>query len=483
MEIRQTYSFDDVLLVPKFSSILPEDTDLTSNFTPAITLSTPFVSAAMDTVTESKMAIALAQLGGIGCIHRNLSMHRQSEEVKKVKKYESWIVSDPLTIFADESVASVVKLQKENNLSGIPVLDRSTNKLVGVVTNRDVRFADAAVLVSDVMSKNLITTTIKVTKKEALSLLHKNRIERLLVVDSDCKCIGLVTVRDILKFDKYPNAAKDSQSRLRVAAAVGTDANAMQRSELLVASGVDTVVVDASHGHSFKVINFVKELRGNFPDLQIVAGNVVTQDGALALINAGANSIKVGIGPGSICTTRVVCGVGVPQFSAIYDVASVCKSKNITVIADGGIRNSGDVAKAIAAGADTVMIGSLFAGTTESPGDIVLLKGRSYKSHRGMGSIASMKLGSSDRYFQAGSKKPIAQGVEGLTPYKGKIADVVGQLSGGLRCSMGYTGHSSLKQMQQESDFVKITNASLIEGSAHDIKVTRDDSSCKFNDE
>ncbi len=477
MDFKKKYSFDDVLMVPKYSDFEPNSVDVSSFLTPDIKLAIPLVSAAMDTVTESSMAISLAQLGGIGCIHRNLTIEKQSEEVEKVKKHESWIVSNPVTIFADENVSSAIILQKKNHLSGIPVIDRGNNKLVGIITNRDVRFVGSEdAMVSDLMTSDLITVNNNITKKEALKLLHKYKIERLIVADKENRCIGLITVRDISKFDKYPFSSKDKNSRLIVAAAIGTDDFSMDRVNALRKAGADVFIIDTAHGDSKKVINLVVKLRSHFSDIQIIAGNVVTPSGAVALYKAGANGIKVGVGPGSICTTRIVCGIGVPQFSAVCDVASACKDYNVTIIADGGIRNSGDVAKSIGAGADTVMIGSLFAGTSESPGDVVLLQGRSYKSYRGMGSIPSMKIGSADRYFQS-QDKFIAQGVEGLIPFKGKLNDVVTQLVGGLRCSMGYTGNSNLESMKTRAEFIEITNSGFSEGKPHDVKVTRDDSS------
>ncbi|KJV69207.1 IMP dehydrogenase [Candidatus Neoehrlichia procyonis] len=477
--MRVSYSFDDILIIPAQSNVLPTDVDVKTYITNNIQLSIPIMSAAMDTVTESKLAIAIAQHGGIGCIHKNLSIEDQVSEVKKVKKYESWIVYNPITIFPDATLSEALTLMKQYNYSGIPVVTSNTNKLVGILTNRDVRFIeDKSCKVQDVMTRhNLVTVQEGIKRSDAMKLLHKNKIERLIVIDENYCCIGLITVKDIEKFNKFPHSCKDSKARLRVAAAVGAGIKeGIERAERLIKAEADVIVVDTAHGHSEKVIHTIKEIKALYPNSQIIGGNVATAEGAQALIDAGVDAIKVGIGPGSICTTRIVTGVGVPQFSAIQNIAAACKGKNIRIIADGGIKYSGDIAKSIAAGADVVMIGSIFAGTDESPGNIVIYKGRAYKAYRGMGSINAMKEGSSDRYFQDQSNKFIPEGVEGRVPFKGSAADVIYQLIGGLKSAMGYTGNADITSMQKNCKFNIITSSGLRESHVHDVIITHETS-------
>ncbi|MDR3131843.1 MAG: IMP dehydrogenase [Rickettsiales bacterium] len=474
------YSFDDILLLPAHSNILPCDADTKTYLTNSIELNIPLISSAMDTVTESDFAIAIAQHGGIGCIHKNLSIDEQVSEVRRVKKYESWIVYNPITISPDKTVAEAISLMKEHNYSGIPVVDQF--KLVGILTNRDVRFIEdqnMGVKVSEVMTKDKLITVREqeVDSASAMKLLHENRIEKLLVVDENSCCIGLITVKDIEKYNRYPNSCKDSKGRLRVAAAVGTGKkDGIERCEALIREEIDVIVVDTAHGHSENVINTIREIKAMYPNTQLVGGNIATKEAAEALIDAGVDAVKVGIGPGSICTTRIVTGVGVPQFSAIQNVAEVCKARKVRLIADGGIKYSGDVAKAIAAGADSVMIGSLFAGTDESPGEIIMYKGRAYKSYRGMGSISAMKRGSASRYFQDKDSKLklVPQGVEGRVPFKGPASGVIHQLIGGLQAAMGYTGNSGIEEMKENCKFVTITASGLRESHAHDIIITQE---------
>ena len=479
MEIREALTFDDVLLQPAASAVLPATADTRTRLTRSIQLGIPLLSAAMDTVTEARLAIAMAQAGGMGVIHKNMQPGEQADEVRKVKKFESGMVVNPVTIYPDEPLANALALMELHEISGIPVVQRNSGKLVGILTNRDVRFAtDPKQPVQELMTHDkLVTVTDGVSREEAKRLLHQHRIEKLLVVDGDYRCTGLVTVKDIEKAQAYPNACKDPQGRLRVAAAVGVGDDGFRRSEALVAADVDVLVVDTAHGHSQGVIQAVGRLREAFPDVQLVAGNIATAEGAAALIEAGADAIKVGIGPGSICTTRVVAGVGVPQLTAILDTAAVCREHDIPLIADGGVKYSGDLAKAIAAGADCVMVGSLLAGTDEGPGEVFLYQGRSYKAYRGMGSLGAMARGSADRYFQqevADQLKLVPEGVEGQVPYKGPVAGVVHQLIGGLRAAMGYTGNATISEMQRNSRFVKITNAGLRESHVHDVLVTRE---------
>lgn len=473
-----SYTFDDVLLKPAASDVHPASVDTKTFLTPNIALGIPLISSAMDTVTESGLAIAMAQNGGIGCIHKNLTIEQQADEVRKVKKYESGVVSNPITVRPNFVLADVLDLMATHTISGIPVTD-DNNVLQGIITNRDVRFAtNMQQPVSELMTKdNLITVKQNTSSEDAKRLLHQHRIEKLVVVNDNFECVGLMTVKDIERAKQYPNATKDDKGRLRAAAAIGTGEEGIERAEALIAEGVDVLVVDTAHGHSSGVLNTVRDLRASHKNLDIIGGNIATADAALALIDAGVDAVKVGIGPGSICTTRIVAGVGVPQLSAILDVVSACNSKNIGVIADGGIKFSGDVAKAVAAGANCVMIGSLLAGTKESPGEIILYQGRSYKSYRGMGSVSAMARGSADRYFQqdiTDQLKLVPEGVEGRVPYKGHLADVVHQLVGGLRAAMGYTGNGTISDMRGGCEFVQITGAGLRESHAHDVTITRE---------
>ncbi len=471
-------TFDDVLLKPAASSVLPTQVNTATHITPKIALQIPLISSAMDTVTESRLAIAMAQNGGMGCIHRNLSPEQQAAEVRKVKKFESGMVVDPLTIRPTATLREALALMAQNGISGIPVTEKN-GKLVGILTHRDVRFAqDLSQKIAELMTKKVITVRESASREEAKKLLHQHRIEKLLVVDKAYRCIGLITVKDIEKSQRFPNAAKDAQGRLRVAAAIGAGENGIARAALLVAAGVDILVIDTAHGHSKGVIDSVKKIKKlHDSKVQIIAGNIATKEGAKALVEAGADAVKVGIGPGSICTTRIVAGVGVPQLSAIMDVVSVAKKAGVCVIADGGIKYSGDLAKAIAAGADCAMLGSLFAGTEESPGEVILYQGRSYKTYRGMGSVGAMAQGSADRYFQQEIKdslKLVPEGVEGRVPYKGPIGEVVHQLIGGLKASMGYLGAPSIKDFQRNAEFVRITAAGLRESHTHDVTITRE---------
>lgn len=478
--IPEALTFDDVLLLPGESEVQPHEVDTATQLTPEIKLQIPLLSAAMDTVTESQMAIAMAQSGGMGIIHRNMDIDLQVGEVRKVKRYESGMVVDPITIHPDATLAEALSLMQQNSISGIPVTEKG-GKLVGILTNRDVRFAENPEQpVRELMtSENLVKVYNTVDKDEARRLLHANRIEKLLVVDDAERCIGLVTVKDIEKSQAYPNATKDSQHRLRVGAAVGTgDVNGVERAEALASAGLDVVVVDTAHGHSKGVIDTVSKVRKLCGDsIQIIAGNIATGDAAKALIAAGADGVKVGIGPGSICTTRVVAGVGVPQLSAIMNVAEACGKKGVPVIADGGIKYSGDFAKAIAAGADVAMLGSVFAGTDEAPGEVILYQGRSYKSYRGMGSVGAMVKGSADRYFQGAvtqSNKLVPEGIEGRVPYKGPVGTVIHQMVGGLRASMGYTGCETIQMMKDSAEFVRMTGAGFAESHVHDVTITRE---------
>ncbi len=478
MEIRQALTFDDVLLVPAASSVLPAETDTKTRLTRTVSLGIPLISAAMDTVTESALAIAMAQSGGLGIIHRNLGIDEQAQEVRKVKKFEAGMVVNPVTIHPEATLADALKLMADNRISGIPVLERKTGKLVGIVTNRDVRFAsNPNQPVSELMTTKVITVPENVQREEAKKLLHQHRIEKLLVVDGHYRCVGLITVKDMEKSQKFPNATKDDHGRLRVGAATGTGEDGVKRAEKLFEAGVDVLVVDTAHGHSARVLDAVKKIRRLSNYTQIVAGNIATAGGAQALIDSGADAVKVGIGPGSICTTRIVAGVGVPQLTAILDVVEVCRKQNVPVIADGGVKFSGDLAKAIAAGADCVMLGSLFAGTDESPGEVFLYQGRSYKTYRGMGSVGAMARGSADRYFQQevqNELKLVPEGVEGRVPHKGPVGNVVHQLIGGLKAAMGYTGNKNIAEMQKNSRFVRITGAGLRESHVHDIAITRE---------
>jgi IMP dehydrogenase len=479
MEIRQALTFDDVLLVPAASAVLPTETETRTRLTREVTLGIPIISAAMDTVTESALAIAMAQSGGLGIIHRNMPIAAQADEVRKVKKFEAGMVVNPVTIEPTARLADALRLMADHKISGIPVVERGSQRLVGIVTNRDVRFAsDPAQPVSELMTKRgLVTVSETVSREDAKRLLHQHRIEKLIVVDDEYRCVGLVTVKDIEKSQRFPHACKDTQGRLRAGAATGTGDDGVARAEALFDAGVDVLVVDTAHGHSSRVLEVVQRIRRLSNSTQIVAGNIATAEGAEALIAAGADAVKVGIGPGSICTTRIVAGVGVPQFTAILDVVEVCRKRDVPVIADGGIKFSGDLAKAIAAGADCAMLGSLFAGTDESPGEVFLYQGRSYKSYRGMGSVGAMARGSADRYFQeevSSTLKLVPEGVEGRVPHKGPVANVIHQLVGGLRAAMGYTGNRTVAEMQRNNRFVRITASGLRESHVHDIAITRE---------
>ena len=475
---REALTFDDVLLEPASSSVLPTEVDTATKITKSIHLGIPLLSAAMDTVTESEMAIAMAQAGGIGVLHRNLTPDEQAAEVTKVKKFESGMVVNPLTISPDAKLSEALDLMTENNISGVPVTEKG-GKLVGILTNRDVRFAsNPAQKVSELMThENLITVQEAVGQEEAKRLLHQHRIEKLLVVDDDYHCVGLITVKDMEKAQLHPNAAKDDQGRLRVAAATTVGDDGFARTEALIDAGVDLVVVDTAHGHSERVGEAVSRIKSLSNSIQVMAGNVATKDGAQALIDAGADAIKVGIGPGSICTTRVVAGVGVPQLTAIMDAVEAAANADVPVIADGGIKYSGDLAKAMAAGASCVMVGSLLAGTAESPGEVFLYQGRSYKAYRGMGSVGAMARGSADRYFQqdiSKTHKLVPEGIEGQIPFKGPVEQVVHQLVGGLRAAMGYTGSATIADLHQRAKFVRMTSASLGESHVHDVTITRE---------
>ena len=475
---KEALTFDDVLLAPCASSILPSQADTATRITRNIELSIPLISAAMDTVTEADMAIAMAQAGGMGVLHRNFTPEEQAEQVRIVKKFESGMVVNPLTIRPSATLADALDLMTKNSISGVPVTEEN-GKLVGILTNRDVRFAsNAAQPVQELMTKdNLVTVREGVAQSEAQRLLHQHRIEKLLVVDDAYRCIGLITVKDMEKAQLYPNAAKDAQGRLRVAAASTVGDEGFARTQALIDAGVDLVVVDTAHGHSDRVSQAIERIKSASNAVQVMAGNVATADGAKALIDAGADAVKVGIGPGSICTTRVVAGVGVPQLTAILDAVSVAHKANVPVVADGGIKYSGDLAKALAAGAGCAMIGSLLAGTDESPGEVFLYQGRSYKPFRGMGSVGAMARGSADRYFQQDiddTHKLVPEGVEGRIPYKGAVAQIVHQLVGGLRAAMGYTGSATIDALHKRAQFIRMTSASLTESHVHDVSITRE---------
>ena len=476
MDIREALTFDDVLLVPRESSVMPGQVDTRTRLTQSIELGIPLLSAAMDTVTESRLAIAMAQAGGMGILHRNMTPAQQAEEVRQVKKFESGMVVNPVTIEPHQPLSHALELMKHHRISGIPVVEKG-GKLVGILTNRDVRFAtNQAQPVSDLMTQQVITVKDNVDTHDAQKLLHQHRIEKLLVVDDAYRCIGLITVKDIEKAQLHPNASKDAKGRLRVGAAVTVGNEGLDRAAALVDAEVDVIVVDTAHGHSSRVIDTVERLKKN-GNVEVIAGNIATADAAKALMDAGADAVKVGIGPGSICTTRIVAGIGVPQLTAVMDVVTVARKAGIPVIADGGIKTSGDVAKAIAAGANCVMVGLLLAGTEEAPGEVFLYQGRSYKAYRGMGSVGAMARGSADRYFQEEVKdtmKLVPEGVEGQVPFKGPTGSVVHQLVGGLRAAMGYTGAATVPDLQERAQFVRITNAGLRESHVHDVVITRE---------
>lgn len=476
----EALTFDDVLLLPGFSQVLPKDVDLKTQLTRGISLNVPLISAAMDTVTEARLAITLAQEGGIGILHKSMSAEKQAQQVRAVKKFESGVVKDPITVTPSTSIRELQALTRAHHISGMPVVDGE--QLVGIITNRDVRFEtqlDQPVANLMTPKDRLVTVQEGASREEAIGLLQKHRIEKVLIINNNFQLRGMITVKDILKAKEKPNACKDSQGRLRVGAAVGTSPDTAARVEALVRAGVDVIVVDTAHGHSKGVLERIQWVKQHFPEVQVIGGNIATAEGALALVAAGADGVKVGMGPGSICTTRVIAGIGVPQITAILQVASALKGTGIPLIADGGIRFSGDMCKAIAAGAWSVMIGGLFAGTEEAPGDIELYKGRSYKSYRGMGSVGAMSQseGSSDRYFQdniSESEKLVPEGIEGRVPYKGSLVAVVHQLLGGLRASMGYTGCADIETLRTESQFIRISNAGMRESHVHDVMITRE---------
>ena len=474
-------TFDDVLLVPAFSQVLPRDTNLSTSLSRNIRLNLPLVSAAMDTVTEARLAIAIAQEGGIGIVHKNLSAQQQAAQVAKVKRYESGVLRDPITISPTVPVREVIALSRQHGISGFPVLDNG--KVVGIVTGRDLRFEtrmDAPVREIMTPRERLITVPEGATIEDGKTLMHKHKLERVLVVNDAFELRGLMTVKDITKQTSFPNAARDAQGKLRVGAAVGVGEGTEERVELLARAGVDVLVVDTAHGHSAGVIERVRWVKKNYPNVDVIGGNIATGAAARALVEAGADGVKVGIGPGSICTTRIVAGVGVPQIMAIDNVATALKGSGVPLIADGGIRFSGDIAKAIAAGAHTVMMGGMFAGTEEAPGEIVLFQGRSYKSYRGMGSIGAMQQGSADRYFQdntganPNADKLVPEGIEGRVPYKGSLVSIVFQMAGGLRASMGYCGCASIEEMREKAEFVEITSAGIRESHVHDVQITKE---------
>ena len=475
-KIREGLTFDDVLLLPAHSKVLPRDVDLTTYLTPQIKLNIPLISAAMDTVTEARTAICMAREGGIGIVHKNMSPASQALEVDQVKKSESGMIVDPITMRPDQKIFEALELMKKYRISGVPITKNGL--LVGILTNRDLRFeTQLDQPIANVMTKDkLVTVPPGTTLEEAKKHLHEHRIEKLLVVDDNYTLQGLITIKDIEKVRKYPNSCKDDIGRLRVGAAVGVGADLEERLDLLVKSGVDAVIIDTAHGHSQSVLDAVAETQRNYPDLSLIAGNIATAEAAEALIKAGVHAVKVGIGPGSICTTRVVAGVGVPQITAISDVAQITNKLGVPLIADGGIKYSGELPKAIAAGADTIMIGSLFAGTDESPGETILFQGRTYKSYRGMGSIGAMKKGSKDRYFQGDETdiKLVPEGIEGRVPFRGPLSANIHQLMGGLRSGMGYTGCRTLKDLQENGQFMRITNAGLRESHVHDVNITHE---------
>ena len=476
--IKQALTFDDVLLTPAKSAVLPRDVDLSTQFTKSIRLGIPLLSAAMDTVTEARMAICLAQEGGLSIIHKNMTPELQARNVEKVKKFESGVINDPITVSPDTTIEDVLALTRKHRISGVPVVEG--DNLVGIVTSRDLRFEtrlDEPVSKAMTKKDKLVTVKEGASKSEIQGLLHEHRIEKVLMIDDNFHLKGLVTVKDIQKSSDHPNACKDANGHLRVGAAVGTGDDTDHRVELLAKAGVDVIVVDTAHGHSSGVLDVVARIKKNYPEIQVVGGNIATAEAALDLAKAGADAVKVGIGPGSICTTRMIAGVGVPQITAVYDVAQALKGSGVSLIADGGLRFSGDIAKAIAAGANCVMVGGLLAGTDESPGEIELYQGRSYKAYRGMGSIGAMEKGSKDRYFQSDeseSEKLVPEGIEGRVPYKGPAINIIHQLMGGIRSSMGYTGNATLAEMRENCTFVRITNAGVRESHVHDVTITKE---------
>jgi len=485
--IQEALTFDDVLLVPAHSAVLPREVELKTQLTRNITLNIPLVSAAMDTVTEARLAIAIAQEGGIGIIHKNMTIEQQAQQVSRVKKYESGIIKDPITVSSSATVREVMELTRSKNISGVPVVDGE--ELVGIVTSRDLRFEtrlDESIRSVMTPKERLVTVNESASHKEAIEQLHKHRIEKVLVVNDNFQLRGLITVKDIQKAKDNPHACKDEQERLRVGAAVGTGAGTEERVEALVGVGVDVIIVDTAHGHSQGVLDRVRWVKQNFPHVQVIGGNIATASGAKALVEAGADGVKVGIGPGSICTTRIVAGVGVPQITAVADVAAALQGSGVPLIADGGIRYSGDVSKALAAGAHAVMLGGLFAGTEEAPGEVELYQGRSYKSYRGMGSLGAMSQsqGSSDRYFQDATEnveKLVPEGIEGRVPYKGSVLAIIHQLLGGIRSSMGYTGNATIEKMHQNAQFVRVTSAGMRESHVHDVTITKEAPNYQLN--
>ncbi|KMT60292.1 inosine-5'-monophosphate dehydrogenase [Listeria fleischmannii 1991] len=474
---KEGLTFDDVLLIPAKSDVLPNQVDLSIEMSSSLKLNIPVFSAGMDTITEAKMAIAMARQGGIGVIHKNMSAEEQAEEIEKVKRSESGVIIDPFYLTPDHQVFDAEHLMSKYRISGVPIVNNETERqLVGILTNRDLRFiSDYSIVIRDVMThEHLVTAPVGTTLKQAEKILQKHRIEKLPLVDESGILKGLITIKDIEKVIEFPNSAKDKHGRLLVAAAVGVTSDTFSRTEKLVAAGADAIVIDTAHGHSQGVINKIAEIREKFPDVTLVAGNVATADGARALFEVGVDIVKVGIGPGSICTTRVVAGVGVPQITAIYDCATVAREFGKTIIADGGIKYSGDIVKALAAGGHAVMLGSMFAGTDESPGETELYQGRRFKTYRGMGSLAAMEKGSKDRYFQADAKKLVPEGIEGRVPYKGSVADVLFQLIGGIRSGMGYCGSQNLLKLREEAQFVKMSGAGLRESHPHDVQITKE---------
>lgn len=482
---REALTFDDVLLVPRYSQVLPKDVDTSTIFAKDIVLKIPLVSAAMDTVTEADMAKALAREGGIGVIHRNMTPEEQAHQVRRVKRAENGVIVDPVTVSPSATVADAERMMREFKIGGLPVVD-DKGRLVGLVTNRDIRFEeDLTKKVRELMTpfSKLIVAGPHITLEQAKEVLKENRIEKLPIVDENRKLLGLITVKDVMAVIEHPNACRDGLGRLRVAAAVGVGERALERSEKLVEAGVDAIVVDTAHGHSAAVIETVRALKEAWPDLTVVAGNVATAEGVKALAEAGADAVKVGVGPGSICTTRVVAGVGVPQLSAILECAEAAKEFKIPIIADGGIRYSGDVVKALAAGASSVMMGSIFAGTEEAPGEVIIYRGRKFKTYRGMGSLGAMNANTQDRYFTGDSHKAVPEGIEGMVPYKGYVSDVVTQIVGGLKSGMGYIGASNIKELQERAVFVRITHAGVMESHPHDVFITRESPNYRLSPE